>query len=100
MKTVKVLGLQSLFDIAIQNTGDVSNVFAIALANDKSITDELVIGESIKIPDGLEISSKALKYLTDREVLPSTAITIEQQEQLIGNSGIGTMKIGSTFIVR
>lgn len=50
MRTTKeVKQGQSLFDIAIELTGDVENIFLIAMANNISITDALESKAKIKI---------------------------------------------------
>jgi hypothetical protein len=99
MQNIKVLSGQSLFDISIQSTGNVNNTYAIALINGKSLTDNLTIGELIMIPVGLEVAKRELKYLDNLDILPATGITINEESVLIPKLGIGTMVIGSTFIV-
>ena len=99
MKKIPVLSGQSLFDISIQYTGDVINTYALALANGKSVTDKFTVGELIVIPDGLTTATKEVKYLSSLGILPATAITTEQKV-FIPELGIGTMTIGTTFIVR
>lgn len=99
MQTIAVLSGQSLFDIAIQYTGDVINTYALALANGKSVTDKLTVGELIVIPDGLVIATKEMKYLSSLEIVPATGVTKDQESVLIPDLGIGTMVIGSTFII-
>lgn len=99
MEEITVLSGQSLFDIAIQYTGDVINTYAIALANSKSITDKLNTGETIFIPNALTKATRELKYLNSLGIIPATGITVDQDSVLIPELGIGTMTIGSTFIV-
>jgi hypothetical protein len=45
-----VLNNQSLLDLAIQHFGDATAAFDIALANDLSITDEIVAGAKYFLP--------------------------------------------------
>lgn len=99
MQKVAVLSGQSLYDIAIQYTGDVLNTYAIALVNGKSVTDSLAVGELIMIPDGLTIAIKEVNYLSSLGILPATGITVDQETVLIPELGIGTMVVGITFIV-
>jgi hypothetical protein len=99
MQTITIRSGQSLFDIALQFTGDVINTYAIALANGKSITDALVTGETIEIPDGLVVATRELKYLRSFGILPATGVAIDQENILIPELGIGTMAIGTTFII-
>jgi hypothetical protein len=50
MKTVNVLNGQTMLDIALQELGDVERAGEIAVLNDRSITDDLVAGESLSVP--------------------------------------------------
>lgn len=72
MKKVKVLSLQNWFDISIQYTGNVYNSFAIAAANNSSVTDVLTTGEIVIIPSGLLLSSKTIQYFEARSLKPAT----------------------------
>lgn len=49
-RTTKVSEGQTLFDIAIQECGDINAVYDLADLNLKSITDTLAIGETIILP--------------------------------------------------
>jgi hypothetical protein len=75
MTAIKVLSLQSFLDLSIQYTGNVYNAFEIALANNKSVTDSLTVGETLIIPNGLTKSNKELQYFAARNLLPATAMT-------------------------
>ncbi|WP_163401404.1 hypothetical protein [Flavobacterium fluviatile] len=98
--TATVLVLQSWFDLAIQHTGNVTNAFALALANgERSVTDDPVSGEQIVIPDSMTIYKKEVDYLKSKTAIPATGITQDQLEQFKPPVGIGTMVINSTFIV-
>ncbi|MDR2472137.1 MAG: hypothetical protein LBD53_01055 [Tannerella sp.] len=70
---IKVLKYQSLFDIAIQETGDASNVFAIAAANGMSITD--TPPESVFVPDTIVTERKTKEYFAARGLKPATGIS-------------------------
>jgi hypothetical protein len=99
MQKITVLSGQSLFDIAIQYTGDVANAFAIALLNQISVTDNLSTQNLVLIPDSLITATREIKYLKSVGVIPATAITLDQQTVMLPELGIGTMTIGTTFIV-
>lgn len=71
---VKVLSGQNFLDIAIQHTGNVTNAYAIAKANNKSITDNLDADLIVIVPDSLSISTKEVQYLKAREIKPATSI--------------------------
>lgn len=70
---ITVLEGQSLFDISLQYTGNVYNIVAIAVANNRSITSTLAIGEKLILPEGLIYSDKTLQYFKDRNIIPATA---------------------------
>lgn len=70
----KVLANQSMYDVSIMATGTADNAFAIALANLLSITDELVVGSFLIIPDSLTKQPKVLQYLTARNIQIATAL--------------------------
>jgi hypothetical protein len=97
--TVTVLVLQTWFDLAVQYTGSVTNAYAIALANNRSITDEIASGEVLQIPATILIYKKEVLFLESKKVAPATGITTSDLAVLNPVLGIGTMEIGSTFIV-
>lgn len=98
--TVTSLVLQTWFDIANQHTGSVMNAYTIAFANGgRSITDDITPGEQIIIPDGIPILKKEVQYLENKKAIPATGITSADLEAINPTLGIGTMIIGSTFIV-
>jgi LysM repeat protein len=97
---ITALVFQTWFDIAIQHTGSVMNAYAIAIANDgRSITDDITPGEFIIIPDDIPILKKEVQYLENKKTIPATGITSDDLEEINPTLGIGTMAIGSTFIV-
>ncbi|MDY3343780.1 hypothetical protein PG326_00730 [Riemerella anatipestifer] len=89
-----VLHNQSFLDLALQHTGKATNAFAIALANGKSITDDLEAGSEIKITTE-DQNKDILNYYTAKGIQPATAITdvVEKCE------GIGCWAIRVDFIV-
>jgi hypothetical protein len=94
---IKVLLLQSWFDLSIQYTGTASNVYEIATANNRSITDDIVPGESILIPDDLAKAQKEIQYYEARAIVPATGLDKTSYEALNPKIGIGTMIIGNNF---
>jgi hypothetical protein len=98
--TVKALVLQSWFDIAVQHTGDVMNAYAITFANNGSITNDPEPGAEIIIPDDVPILKKVVQYLDSKKARPASGITLADYQEINPELGIGTMVIGSTFIVR
>lgn len=71
--TVKVLSKQSFYDISIQYFGTADYAFAIAFANQKSISSELVANDELLLPD-LEKDVKVLQYYKARRIMPATHI--------------------------
>ncbi len=95
-----VLHNQSLLDIAIQWTGSVANVFLIAQANGLAVSDELVAGSELTIPDTVVLDTDIKTYYTSRAIQPATAITTiidDNTEPKL--EGIGYWIIGDDNIV-
>lgn len=99
MKTVTALLLQTWFDLANQYTGSVDNAYLIALANSRSVTDEITPGENILIPNEVAVFQKAVAFLQGKKVAPATGARQADLDILNPILGIGTMEIQSTFIV-
>ena len=98
--TVTALVLQSWFDIAIRYTGSVMNAYAIAFDNGFSVTDAIVPGQTILILDSILISTKEVAYFEGHDIMPATGFNTESTEIPTLDLGIGSMAIGTTFIVR
>lgn len=94
---INVLPLQSLLDIAIQYTGAVESVFAIAVANGLSLTDDLPAGTEIKIPDSVNKDSDVLNYYSAKRLQPATAVILPPEEERL--EGIGYWVIQTDFKV-
>lgn len=97
MSTIIILHNQSILDISIQYTGSFNNAFQIAVANGKAVSDMLVSGATLDIPDDLEINNDVLNYYKAKSVKPSTSVT--DLEALTERRGIGWMKVATTFKV-
>lgn len=95
--TVTVLHNQSILDISIQYTGMVENCFAIAIYNDLSVSDLLVPGSSLEIPDDLELNENVINYFLIEQLQPATGLTAKEAEEIPTLKGIGYMIIQSTF---
>ncbi len=98
--TVTAAAGQTWSDVSILATGTADYAFAIALANGLSVTDKLVSGSSIHIPEGLEIQSRDLQFYQARNLAPATGVTLAEMPLLDTDPGIGEMIIGTSFIVR
>jgi predicted transcriptional regulator len=97
MKKIKVLSLQSWFDISIQYTGNIYNAFTIANANNRSLTDILITDEIVIIPDELLLSNKAIQYFEARNLKPATGYLGTTSLNI--PTGIGYMAVGTDFII-
>lgn len=95
MFKTKVYSGQSFLNKVVETTGSVENAFAMALLNKMSITDVLTAGQELIF---VAVSKKQVANYF-KEKLPATGITMEQQTVLIPQLGIGTMTVGTTFIV-
>ena len=97
---ITVLHNQSLFDIAIQHTGNVMNAFAIAMANDCSITAFLVAGSKLVIPGTIVLDKDIKGYYDAKKIQPATGTTegTENGEELL--EGISYWIINKNFVVQ
>jgi hypothetical protein len=99
MSNVIVHQGQTLFDIAVQESGNVAAVFDWALKNNKSITEELVTGEILENPESIYTEIAVTNYFKTNNSKPATAITKQNHELIVADEGIGAMIIENTFIV-
>lgn len=72
----KVLDSQSLWDIAIRESGDISGVWEIAEKQDIGLTEELTAGEELEIPPEMK-NRKIARFYDLNGIYPATGITIE-----------------------
>ena len=68
-----VLDRQSIFDVAIQQLGNVEAAFALALENDLSLTDDLTAGQSVIVAG--EKSKAIADYYAAKQLKPATGMT-------------------------
>jgi len=66
---------QNIFDIAIQETGNVENAIAIASKSDIGITDALALETVLSIPDDIEVDIKVKNYYDRKQLKPATDTT-------------------------
>lgn len=94
----KVVVKQSLLDIAIQCCGSVEAVFDIAVLNDLSITDELVVGKAIQCDTVADVN--IANYYRNRNLKPATALSLDDKITLTTNEGISYWAINDDFVVQ
>lgn len=99
MKIV-VLNNQTLLDIAIRYYGTVEAVLAIAILNGISITEELVPGQTLQLPNTDFGFKEVVAFFEVNKIQPATALTQEDTAITEGDSGIGFWEIENNFIVQ
>jgi capsid protein len=96
---IRVIENQSLFDIAIQESGSVLAAFDLALTNGLSITDDLAPGQKLIASNSEFSNNEVANYFKGKNLMVATGYIIDDGEVILPKLGIGTMAIGSTFIV-
>lgn len=91
-----VLHNQSLFDIAVQESGSVMTSFEWALINGVSITDDLEPGQKIAAADSNLKNSDVANYFKGKNQMIATAM---KKPPIPPGLGIGYMRIGINFKV-
>ncbi len=97
MNEYKVHENQTLQDVSAHVYGRVDIAMDLALLNNISITEKLTAGQLLKLVDS-PTNTLVKKVLDSRNIIP--AVDFEGVGFEIPELGIGTMAIGSTFIVR
>ena len=97
---VPVLNNQTLLDVAIRHCGTVEAVAAIAILNNISITQDLVPGQLLELPDKNYGYSEVVNYLAINKKDPATALTEAQKAITEGASGIGFWILENNFTVQ
>lgn len=92
MRDITVKPNQSLFDIAIQEYGNIEGVFHLVEDNESltGITDNVFAGEVLKVRDNA-INKRMVEFLRPHEIA-----TVKDAR----GEGIGYMRVGIDFIVR
>lgn len=93
MQNIEVQQGQNLADITIEYTGELDNLFSVALLNGNiSITDNLNAGTAMRVDDSMDVvNQKNLDYYVKNNIHPATGDTT-------GLEGIGYAAIGQTLI--
>jgi hypothetical protein len=73
MTKVVVSSGQSLLDIALWMMGGTDALFALADANGLAITDQVVAGQELLIPDGYTVDQQLVNYYSARSLRVNTA---------------------------
>lgn len=97
---IVVLNNQTLLDIAIRYFGTIEAVLSIAILNSISITEELVPGQTLELPNVDFGFQEVVAFFEVNKIQPATALTQEESDIIEGASGIGFWIIGNNFIVQ
>lgn len=94
MRNVTAKDFQNLFDVAVQEMGSVDAAFELARLNDISITDDLVSGQLILLPDQ-PADDYVVNEFDIKKLFPATSDKAGDNVR----GGIGFMGIGIDFKV-
>jgi len=100
MSQITVLNNQSLIDVAIRHCGTVEAVLDIAILNNVGITQELVPGQILELPNKDYGYQEVVNYFEINKKEPATSLTEENKAIVEGDSGIGFWIIEDNFIVQ
>lgn len=95
-----ILNNQTLQDVAIRYCGTLSALFDIALLNDLSVTDELVPGQNLNIPDKDYGFQEVVNYFEQNTLQPATALTEDTISIIEGLTGIDYWIIEDNFTIQ
>lgn len=70
MATISVKDNQSIIDMAIQHCGSAEAAFDLAALNGLSITDKLVPGQTLILPD--VVNRNIVEYYAGKGIVPTT----------------------------
>ena len=88
---------QSILDVALQQCGSIEAIFEMAALNSISVTDDLLAGNSLVMPEAKD--GKVVSYYSINRVTPATAVTANDLMHTIADEGIEFWAIGGEFIV-
>ena len=71
---MKIIDKQNLWDLTLMATGHAEGIIAMAVANDKSITDDLVPGEAISTEGVAVLDPDVVEHYRRHQVRPATAV--------------------------
>lgn len=72
MNSVSALKYQTLLDLVVQTTGTMENAFALAQANNMSVTGIIESGSEMMIPSDITRDNAVVKYLSARGIKPAS----------------------------
>lgn len=97
MKTVTILEGQTVTDIAVQELGDAERSMEIAVMNNISITDDLIAGSFINVPDYDASKQNYVQLFANSANKPASADSSDENGLL---TGIGYWYLENDFIIQ
>ncbi|WP_312313359.1 hypothetical protein [Empedobacter brevis] len=98
---IKVLHNQTLLDVSIYLFGTAKGGFQLAEANGLSVTDDVVAGQILEIPNGMDFGERlTVEHYQLRDLKPATAIQLETFEIIELPSGIDYWAIQIDFEIQ
>lgn len=85
---------QTLADVAVHRLGDATGMFALALLNNISLSEDVKPGAALALP--VAVNSKVVTYFSSKNAVPATA---DEERSDIFNSGISVWAINVDFVV-
>lgn len=99
MNEARVKYGQSLFDVALEQTGSIESIIELAEQNGLSITDGLTPGDKLLIGDDLTVDDDILTYYNVKGIKPATGYSANGGIQP-SEEGISIWAINIDFIVQ
>lgn len=86
---------QNILDVVVQNCGAATDLFAVAKANDMSMTDERLPGDEVEVDEVMMSRKDIANYLAAKKAIPAS-----KYDRNLENEGIGFWQIGIDFTVQ
>jgi len=78
---LKTLHNQTLLDISIYLFGTAIGALSLAITNDISLTDDLEVGQTLKVPKNSDFGHRLVaEYFQNKKINPATGITTIERE--------------------
>ncbi|MGV0922416.1 hypothetical protein [Empedobacter tilapiae] len=98
---IKVLHNQTLLDVSIYLFGTAKGAFQLAEVNNLSVTDDIIAGQILEIPNDLDFGERlTVEYYQLENLKPATAIQLETLEIIELPSGIDYWAIQIDFEIQ
>lgn len=94
--TITVLPNQSILDISLLHTGSVKNAFKIAFNGGFSVSDDVVTGSLLVVPEQVELDKNIINYNLRRQIFPATDV-ITKLIEIKPLEGVGYWEIENNF---